>query len=85
MTLINALVRRACDDSSIRLRIFTALTLERPLPSLDMERRFLEPALDRLFGDYPQVDDARLLRDGTLPDNIEVTEFFLQAANSLIP
>ncbi|WP_209425242.1 acetyl-CoA hydrolase/transferase C-terminal domain-containing protein [Pararhodobacter sp. SW119] len=83
VTLVNELVRRACADRSIRLRIFTALTLERPDPSSDMERRFLEPALDRLFGDYPQVEYARLLREGSLPDNIRVTEFFLQAANWL--
>ncbi|NYS26540.1 hypothetical protein HUK65_16260 [Rhodobacteraceae bacterium 2376] len=83
VTLINELVRRACDDHSIRLDIFTALTLERPSPSSDMERRFLEPALDRLFGAYPQVEYARLLREGKLPDNIQVTEFFLQAANWL--
>ncbi|MDD7972775.1 acetyl-CoA hydrolase/transferase C-terminal domain-containing protein [Roseinatronobacter alkalisoli] len=81
VTLINALVRRACDDPTIRLRIFTALTLERPTPSSDMERRFLEPALDRLFGDYPQIEYARLLRAGELPENIQVTEFFLQAPN----
>ena len=80
-TLVNALVRRACDDPTIRLQIFTALTLERPDPSSDMERRFLEPALDRLFGDYPQIEYARLLRAGKLPGNIQVTEFFLQAPN----
>lgn len=79
VTLINALVRRACADPTIRLRIFTALTLERPSPSSDMERRFLEPALDRLFGVYPAVEYARMQREGTLPGNIHVTEFFLQA------
>ena len=83
VTLINELVRRALDDRSIRLDLFTALTLERPEPASDMERRFLGPALDRLFGDYPQMDYARLLRDSTLPDNISVTEFFLQAAKWL--
>lgn len=81
VTLINALVKRACDDPTIRLHIFTALTLERPSPSSDMEARFLGPALDRLFGAYPQIEYARLQRDGTLPDNIQVTEFFLQAPN----
>lgn len=82
VTLVNALVRRACADPSIRLRIFTALTLERPTPDTDMARRFLTPdAMDRLFGDYPQIEYARLLRDGTLPENIEITEFFLQAPN----
>ncbi|PZX45839.1 acyl-CoA hydrolase [Roseinatronobacter thiooxidans] len=81
VTLINALVRRACNDPSIRLQIFTALTLERPTPASDTERRFLEPALDRLFGAYPQIEYAALLRAGKLPQNIEVTEFFLQAPN----
>jgi acyl-CoA hydrolase len=81
VTLINALVDRARGDPSIRLHIFTALTLERPSPSSDMEKRFLEPALDRLFGDYPQIEYARLLRAGELPENIRVTEFFLQAGN----
>ena len=83
VTLINALVERACADPSIRLQIFTALTLERPDPSSDMEKRFLDPALDRLFGDYPQIEYARLLREEKLPANIHVTEFFLQAGNWL--
>jgi len=81
VTLINALVKRACDDPTIRLQIFTALTLERPRPSSDMEERFLGPALDRLFGDYPQIEYARLQHDGTLPGNVNVTEFFFQAPN----
>lgn len=81
VSLVNALVQRACADPSIRLQIFTALTLERPNPSSDMERRFLSPALDRLFGDYPQIDYANMLRDGKLPDNIQVTEFFVQSPN----
>lgn len=83
VTLVNELVRRACRDRSIRLHIFTALTLERPNPSADLERRFLEPALDRLFGDYPQIEYARLMHKGELPDNIQVTEFFMQAGNWL--
>lgn len=81
VTLVNALVRRACADPSIKLQIFTALTLERPTPSSDMEHRFLDPALDRLFGNYPQIEYARLLRAGGLPENIRITEFFLQAPN----
>ncbi len=79
VTLVNALVRLAADDPSLKLSIFTALTLERPEPSSDMERRFLGPARDRLFGRYPDLAYARMLRDGTLPANIDVTEFFLLA------
>ncbi|WP_073330593.1 acetyl-CoA hydrolase/transferase C-terminal domain-containing protein [Wenxinia saemankumensis] len=80
---VNALVRLARDDPSIRLDIFTALTLEVPDPADDMERRFLGPARDRLFGAYPDLLYARMLRDGTLPANVTVSEFFFMAGNWL--
>ena len=35
----NVLFARAVADSSIRLRIFTALTLEKPHPGSELERR----------------------------------------------
>jgi hypothetical protein len=78
-TIVNALVERAVLDSSIQLEIFTALTLERPAPSDDFGRRFLTPAMDRLFGNYPPLTYAELLHENRLPDNIQVTEFFLLA------
>ena len=81
--IVNALVKRAVADSSIRLRIFTALTLSKPLGRHDMERRFLGPAADRLFGKYPGVDYTDLLRKGTLPPNIQLDEFFFQAGQWL--
>ncbi|GGL60977.1 acetyl-CoA hydrolase/transferase C-terminal domain-containing protein [Wenxinia marina] len=79
VTLLNALIDVVREDRSLNLSIFTALTLERPAASSDLERRFLEPAADRLFGRYPEIAYARMLRDGTLPPNIEVREFFLMA------
>lgn len=39
----NALYARAAADASIKLRIFTALTLEVPAGKGELERRFLEP------------------------------------------
>ena len=83
VTLVNALVQKACDDRDISLTIFTALTLERPELDSDVRRRFLEPAMDRLFGAYPELRYARLLRDGALPSNIQVNEFFLMAGRWL--
>lgn len=83
VTLINALVQAACDDPEINLTIFTALTLERPSPSSDVERRFLKPALDRLFGAYPDILYARLMREERLPPNIRVNEFFFMAGRWL--
>jgi hypothetical protein len=77
--LVNALVDKALDDSSISLRIFTALILEKPQPSNALERRFIEPVIERLFGGYPELAYAKALRGGTLPDNIIVNEFFFAA------
>ncbi len=83
VTLVNALVQAACDDPDISLSIFTALTLERPELESDVQRRFLEPAMDRLFGAYPELLYARLLRDDNLPSNIKISEFFLMAGRWL--
>ena len=77
--LANALYRLAEADRSLRLRIFTGLTLVRPAYRTSLERRFVEPLLDRLFGSYPDVDYIKALRGEGLPPNIQVTEFFLQA------
>ena len=79
VTLVNALIRAVANRPDTRLSILTALTLERPDMSGDMARRFLEPAADRLFGRYPSLDYATMMRDGTLPANMEVSEFFLLA------
>ncbi|MBF9044375.1 hypothetical protein HKCCE4037_13610 [Rhodobacterales bacterium HKCCE4037] len=83
VTLVNALTRAAMADPSLRLSIFTALTLQRPKPSSDMERRFLEPAMDRLFGRYPELLFAELIHRDAVPDNISVSEFFFQAGSWL--
>jgi len=81
--IANALFARAAADRSIKLTIFTALTLERPEASNELERRFMEPVIERLFGDWPDLAYARALRSGTLPDNIEVNEFFFLAGRWL--
>ena len=79
VTLVNALTRAVANRPDTRLSILTALTLERPDMSEDMTRRFLEPAADRLFGRYPALDYATMMREDRLPRNIEVSEFFLLA------
>jgi len=76
--LVNALVHRAVADQNIRLTIFTALSLRRPSGRSDMERRFIEPFAQRVFGDYPELEYVTLLSRGKLPSNIEVSEFFLE-------
>jgi Acetyl-CoA hydrolase/transferase C-terminal domain len=79
----NALYKRAVDDPWISLNIFTALTLEPPKPGSEIEKRFLDPINERLFGGYPELLYAKALREGTLPKNVEVNEFFLLAGRWL--
>lgn len=83
IVLTNALTRLVTRTKGARLSIRTALTLEHPDMSHGMARRFLEPARERLFGRYPQLEYARMLREGGLPKNIEVSEFFLLAGRWL--
>jgi acyl-CoA hydrolase len=75
---VNELYRRALRDPSIELRIFTAFSLRKPRGSSDLERRFLEPFVERVFGDFPELEYVAAVRSGTLPANIEVMEFFLE-------
>ena len=81
--LANALFARAAADPSIKLRIFTALTLEKPRPRQEFERRFLAPLAERVFGGYPELAYAVALHRGRLPPNVQVDEFFFQAGTRL--
>lgn len=82
-SIANALYGRAAADQSIRLSIFTALTLEKPVPSSELEQRFIGPVIKRLFGGYPELAYAQAQRKGELPPNIEVNEFFFLAGRWL--
>ena len=79
----NALYARAAADPSIRLRIFTALTLEKPHGRSELERRFVEPLSQRLFGGYPDLAYAVALHRNSVPPNIDVDEFFFEAGTRL--
>ena len=81
--IANALYERAAANRSIKLTIFTALTLEKPHAKTDLERRFIDPVIERLFGGYPDLAYAKALRHGTVPDNIEINEFFFLAGRWL--
>jgi hypothetical protein len=73
--IVNALYARAVADRSIHLTFFSALTLEKPRPSNLLERRFISPVIDRLFGGYPDLAYADALRTNELPPNAEVIAF----------
>jgi hypothetical protein len=79
----NALYARAAVDRSISLRIFTAITLEKPRPKQDLERRFITPVSERLFRGYPELAYGLAQRAGQLPPNVEVNEFFFLAGSRL--
>lgn len=81
--LLNALYRRACSDASLHLTLMTALSLNRPVGKSDLERRFLAPFVQRVFGDYPDLDYLRDLEHGTLPANVEISEFYFKSGNLL--
>ncbi|WGD56705.1 acetyl-CoA hydrolase/transferase C-terminal domain-containing protein [Bradyrhizobium sp. CB1650] len=81
--VVNALYARACADPDIKLTLLSALTLEKPTPASLIERRFITPVIDRLFGGYPDLAYAGALREGKLPPNVSVIEFFFLAGRWL--
>lgn len=82
-TIVNALYRRAADDPSLDLRIVTALSLHPPEGGGELERRLVEPLAERIFGGYPKLDYVRARRDGTLPANVRVIEFYVVPGSTL--
>lgn len=81
--LINALYQYCKTRPEHPLSIFTALSLLKPQGQSELEQRFLQPLVQRLYGNYPDLDYARDMRDGTLPAHIDVHEFFLKSGDWL--
>lgn len=77
-TLMNALYARAKADPGIQLTFITALSLDVPPANGELERRLMDPIVERVFEDYPGLAYLRDLRVGGLPDNVTVSEFFFQ-------
>jgi acyl-CoA hydrolase len=75
--LVNELYRRARRDSSVSLKIFTALSLRAPQWKGELERRFLEPLVTRLFGGCVPLDYVTDLHGAGVPPNVQIIEFFL--------
>ena len=75
--LANEFYRRARRDPSLRLTIFTALSLRAPQWKGELERRFLEPLVARLFGACVPLDYVTDLHGTGVPDNVRIVEFFL--------
>ncbi len=79
----NALYRRIAKLPERALTIYTALSLGRPPLGDGLQKRFLEPFIERVFGDYPELDFLAALRKDSLPANIHVQQFFMQPGSLL--
>lgn len=77
--IANEFYRRAKNDPSIRLSIFTGLTLCTPQGKNPLEKRFLQPLVERLFPDYPDPAYINDVKNGTLPSNVKLREIYLPA------
>ncbi|MCS6946999.1 MAG: acetyl-CoA hydrolase, partial [Steroidobacteraceae bacterium] len=78
VAVANEFFRRAQQDPTLSLTIVTALSLRRPQPRSELERRFAEPLVRRIFGNYRDLDYVLALRAGRLPPNVEVIEFYVE-------
>ncbi len=76
--LVNAIYRHVVAHPDLQLTILTALSLEKPAGASDLERRFIEPFVERVFGDYPDLDYVKARRAQKLPANVRVIEFFVK-------
>lgn len=78
--LLNALYAAVVADPARSLQLYTALSLTPPRGAPGMERRFLQPFVDRHFGaDFPALAYARAQQANALPANVRVEEFYMQS------
>jgi len=75
----NALYARIKALPERQLTIYTALCLSRPPLGDGLQRRFLEPFIERVYGDYPELDFVADLAADALPANVRVEQFFMQS------
>nr|WP_314479638.1 acetyl-CoA hydrolase/transferase C-terminal domain-containing protein [uncultured Pseudomonas sp.] len=80
---VNALYARIRALPERRLTIYTALSLGRPSLGDGLQRRLLEPFVERLFADYEELQYLADLRNDSLPPNIRVEQFFMQPGSLL--
>ena len=78
--LLNALYAQVGEDPSRPLSLYTALSLDPPRGRSLLEKRFLDPFVERLYGnDFPRLAYVTAQKQDALPTHIEVEEFYLQS------
>jgi len=80
---VNALYARIRELPERQLTIYTTLSLGRPPLGDGLQRRFLEPFVERVFADYEELTYLADLRNDSLPPNIQVEQFFMQPGSLL--
>lgn len=78
VALVNEFYRRAAADPGLSLSILTGLTLARPRPAGELERRLVGPITAKVFGTAPEPAWVAPLRENRLPANVRVQEFFME-------
>lgn len=76
--IANEFYRRAARDPGIDLTIVTALSLRKPTARTGLEKRLLGPIVERVFGNYVELEYVHALERGDVPANIRIIEFFLE-------
>lgn len=76
--IANEFYRRAARDPAIDLTIITALSLRKPTARTDLEKRLLGPIVERVFGNYIELEYVQAMKRGDVPPNIRIVEFFLE-------
>lgn len=78
--LFNALYARIERDPSRPLHLYTALSLDPPGAGSELEARFLDPFVERIYGrDFPRLAYVAAQKRDALPAHVEVEEFYLQS------
>ncbi|MFV3404099.1 MULTISPECIES: acetyl-CoA hydrolase/transferase C-terminal domain-containing protein [Pseudomonas] len=80
---VNALYARIRELPDRRLTIYTALSLGRPALGDGLQRRFLEPFVERVYADYEELTYVTDLLHDRLPANVRVEQFFMQPGSLL--
>ncbi len=82
--LLNALFHRVKRDPSLKLKVFTALSLSPPTAKGELAARFLNPFSERFFGlDFEVLEYAKALAQDALPANMRHEEFYMASGSML--
>ena len=81
--MINYIYDHAKSNKNVNIEIFTALSLEIPHGKSLLEQRFLKGFTQRFFGQYPELDYIKDVKNNCVPENITVREFYMQSGTML--